>query len=101
MRIFEDKHEGIQYTLKTKQEEEFIIETLPITIDDYDKATKLNKKFQKEQKIEYMVEMLQLIFGKDKEFWNMFSINLLVNLMMAVSEDLSKKNLTEPVGSMS
>lgn len=98
MKVFEDKHEGIEYCLKTKDGQEHVIKMQPITIEDFDKMNKLTKKFQKDFDVKHMMEMLYIVFGEREEFWRQFSINLLTQLMTSIPDDLSKKNLKEQNG---
>lgn len=96
--IFKDKHEGIPVQLTNREDKVFNIETLPITMEDYDKILKISKQMQKEFEIKQMYDLLYIFFGKGKEFFKQFTVQLLTDLILSLKEEIVKKNSEEQNG---
>ena len=90
MKIFADRYEPIKITIKNIKGEEFFIESkflsakktreIEILIND-DEVLNTDKIYQ----------MMIATFGKDKFFWEQFSLDLLNDLTTWVAEENKKK----------
>jgi hypothetical protein len=90
MKIFEEKYAPIEITVKNIQDKEFILKTLFQTSEMTDKVELLlqDGKITNTDKIH---QMMILMFGKDKNFWKQFSIDLLSQIADFIREEGKKK----------
>jgi hypothetical protein len=97
-KLFEEKHEGICVTLKNKQGKSHDLETKVVTLEDYDEIARISKQTAEKFQTKHIFKILFILFGKDKDFFQQFSINLLTDLIIYLKEEIVKKNQAEQNG---
>jgi hypothetical protein len=90
--IFEDNFEPIKFILKNKDGKEFPIQTVFLTA----KQNKEVEEILTDTKIPTMTERILIscgkTFGKDKDFFAQFSLELLTQVVYYINDEKSKKN---------
>ena len=95
--LLEEQHEPLEIDLKNRMGEIFTVYSNPITLGDLEEFENIGKKKYLKDGTESSVtrdltNMCIRIFGKDEEFWKQFSIKLLTDLIVKVTEDIKDKN---------
>lgn len=88
--FLEESYEPIEIELKTLKGESFVVKSNLLTIGDLDYIDSL----QKDEKIpvgKQIKLMMVKIFGETEEFWEQFSLTLLTQLSLMVTEEIKKK----------
>jgi len=91
MKIFEEKYEALEYTLK-KNNKEVIVKVVPITIYKNEEVKKIALQMQVKFETNHVYKLLSIVFGKKERFFKAYSIELLTDLMNVVVTDIEKKN---------
>jgi hypothetical protein len=94
MRVFEEKYDPIEYTIKNKEGQAFVIQSRQFTLGDLEEIEQMTKQLndQKIDNTEYLWKTLQKVFGKDEKFWKQFSMRLINELTEIAIKEVVKKN---------
>lgn len=97
--VFEENHDPIIITLINDKKEEFELKSKMIKAKDIKEIEIIGNSKNKDYKygIDKVYKMLNIIFGKDEEFFSQFSMDLL-NKVIEYTLDENKKKFQKPSG---